>query len=51
LISAIAQYDDNNEGATLEGFLQEVSLVADIDSLDNQEECRYSDDNSRSKGT
>lgn len=36
LISAIAQYDDNNEGATLEGFLQEVSLVADIDSLDNQ---------------
>ncbi|MBN8569197.1 MAG: UvrD-helicase domain-containing protein [Ignavibacteria bacterium] len=36
LISAIAQYDDNNEGATLEGFLQEVSLVADIDTLDDR---------------
>jgi len=36
LISAIAEYDDNNNDATLEGFLQEVSLVADIDSLDNQ---------------
>ncbi len=36
LISAIAQYDDNNEGATLEGFLQEVSLVADIDTLDDK---------------
>jgi len=36
LISAIAQYDDNNENATLEGFLQEVSLVADIDTLDER---------------
>lgn len=36
LISAIAQYDDNTDEATLEGFLQEVSLVADIDTLDNK---------------
>ncbi|HRE39984.1 MAG TPA: UvrD-helicase domain-containing protein [Ignavibacteria bacterium] len=36
LISAIAEYDDSLENAKLEGFLQEVSLVADIDTIDNQ---------------
>lgn len=36
LISAIAEYSDTVDNASLEGFLQEVSLVADIDSLDNQ---------------
>ncbi|MBX7047096.1 MAG: UvrD-helicase domain-containing protein [Ignavibacteria bacterium] len=36
LISAIAEYDDNTDDATLEGFLQEVSLVADIDTLDEK---------------
>ena len=34
LLSGISEYTDNNEGATLEGFLQEVSLVTDIDKYD-----------------
>lgn len=36
LLSAIAEYSDNNDEPTLENFLQQVSLVADIDNLDNQ---------------
>ncbi|MEB2330111.1 MAG: UvrD-helicase domain-containing protein [Ignavibacteriaceae bacterium] len=36
LASAIAEYSENNDNPTLEEFLQEVSLVADIDNLDNQ---------------
>ena len=36
LISAIAEYDDNHDNAKLEGFLQDVSLVSDIDTIDNQ---------------
>ncbi len=36
LISAISEYSDTSDDATLENFLQQVSLVADIDSIDNQ---------------
>ncbi|MDZ4712783.1 MAG: 3'-5' exonuclease [bacterium] len=36
LVSAIAEFADSNEEPTLEMFLQQVSLVADIDNLDNQ---------------
>lgn len=36
LTSAIAEYADSTDNATLENFLQEVSLVADIDTMDNQ---------------
>ncbi len=36
LLSAIAEYSDDNDEPTLENFLQQVSLVADIDNLDNQ---------------
>lgn len=36
LMSAIAEYNETKDEPTLEGFLQEVSLVADIDNLDNQ---------------
>lgn len=36
LLSAVAEYSDNNEDPSLEMFLQKVSLVADIDNLDNQ---------------
>jgi DNA helicase-2/ATP-dependent DNA helicase PcrA len=36
LISAIAEFDDTAEEPTLESFLQEVSLVADIDTLDDK---------------
>ena len=36
LISAISEYADTSDDATLENFLQQVSLVADIDSIDNQ---------------
>ena len=35
-ISAIAEFDDIAEEPTLENFLQEVSLVADIDTLDDK---------------
>ena len=34
LLSGISEYTDNTEDATLEGFLQEVSLVTDIDKYD-----------------
>ena len=34
LISKIASYEEDNEQASLSDFLEEVSLVADIDSLD-----------------
>ncbi|MBL8007969.1 MAG: exodeoxyribonuclease V subunit gamma [Ignavibacteria bacterium] len=36
LLSAIAEYSDTVDEPTLELFLQQVSLVADIDDLDNQ---------------
>lgn len=36
LVSAIAEFADTNDEPTLEMFLQQVSLVADIDNLDNQ---------------
>lgn len=36
LLSGISEYTDKTENATLEGFLQEVSLVTDIDTYDDQ---------------
>ncbi|MBI5404335.1 MAG: UvrD-helicase domain-containing protein [Ignavibacteriae bacterium] len=36
LISAVAEYEDGTEDASLENFLQQVSLVADIDEVDNK---------------
>lgn len=36
LLSGISEYTDTNEGASLEGFLQEVSLVTDIDKYDDE---------------
>jgi len=36
LLSGISEYTDTNENATLEGFLQEVSLVTDLDTYDDQ---------------
>ncbi|MBS1517131.1 MAG: UvrD-helicase domain-containing protein [Bacteroidetes bacterium] len=36
LLSAVAEFRDSNDDASLEMFLQNVSLVADIDNLDNQ---------------
>lgn len=36
LLSAIAEFSDTVDEPTLESFLQQVSLVADIDNLDNQ---------------
>lgn len=35
-LSAIAEFADSSDEPTLESFLQQVSLVADIDDLDNQ---------------
>lgn len=34
LINKIVAYEDENEDATLSGFLEEVALVADIDNVD-----------------
>ncbi|MBK8981698.1 MAG: UvrD-helicase domain-containing protein [Ignavibacteria bacterium] len=36
LLSAVAEFSDTEDEPTLEMFLQKVSLVADIDNLDNQ---------------
>jgi DNA helicase-2/ATP-dependent DNA helicase PcrA len=36
LLSGISEYTDKNEDTSLEGFLQEVSLVTDIDTYDDQ---------------
>ncbi len=37
LYSTIARYEEENpEGATLEGFLEEVALLSDIDNYDNE---------------
>lgn len=36
LLSAVAEFQDTTDEPTLEMFLQQVSLVADIDNLDNQ---------------
>lgn len=38
-ISKIAAYEESTENPTLDGFLQEVSLVADIDSLGDEQDC------------
>lgn len=35
LISYAAEYERENEGATLEGFLEDVALVADVDNYDS----------------
>ncbi len=35
LVSKMAQYEEDNKEATLTGFLEEVALIADIDSLDD----------------
>lgn len=37
LISKAADYDEKNEDRSLAGFLEEVSLVSDIDSLDSED--------------
>ena len=36
LISAVAEYSDTNDEPSLENFLQQISLVADIDKVDNK---------------
>jgi len=36
LLSAISEYSEEHEDATLENFLQEVSLISDIDKWDNE---------------
>jgi DNA helicase-2/ATP-dependent DNA helicase PcrA len=36
LISAVAEYSDTADEPSLENFLQQISLVADIDEVDNQ---------------
>ncbi len=36
LVSNVVEYTENNEEATLAGFLEEVALVADIDGYDDQ---------------
>lgn len=36
LISAVAEYSDNSEEPTLENFLEQISLVADIDEFDSR---------------
>ncbi len=36
LLSAVAEFNDSAENPTLESFLQEVSLVADIDWMDDK---------------
>lgn len=36
LISAVAEFENDEEEPTLEDFLQQVSLVADIDEVDNK---------------
>lgn len=38
LVSNAVEYDEQNENATLEGFLEEVALVSDIDNYDNSAE-------------
>ncbi len=35
LISKVAAYEENTENPTLRGFLADVALVADIDSMDD----------------
>ncbi len=37
LINKAVEYEQNNEDASLSGFLEEISLVADIDNLNNDE--------------
>ena len=38
LISSVIEYEENNENATLRGFLEEISLVTDIDNYDKTSE-------------
>lgn len=37
LVSAISSFSNKNEGVTLSDYLQSVSLVSDIDAMDNSE--------------
>jgi DNA helicase II / ATP-dependent DNA helicase PcrA len=34
LVNAVVQYDEQNPGATMDSYLQEISLVADVDQLE-----------------
>lgn len=34
LVSALTEFSEHNDGATLEGFLEEVALVSDVDTAD-----------------
>ena len=36
LISYAEEYEQNNENATLEGFLEDIALVADVDNYDSE---------------
>jgi DNA helicase-2/ATP-dependent DNA helicase PcrA len=36
LISYAEEYEQNNEEATLEGFLEDIALVADVDNYDSE---------------
>ena len=36
LLTSVLQYIKDNESATLEGFLEEVALISDIDNYDNE---------------
>lgn len=38
LLSVALEYEEQNEDKTLEGFLSQVSLVADIDNVDNDKD-------------
>ena len=37
LITKVVSYEEENEAPTLSGFLEEVALVADIDSVDGDD--------------
>ncbi len=37
LLSSVIQYEQENEEATLSGFLEEIALISDIDSLDDDD--------------
>ncbi len=38
LASSIIQYEQENEEATLSGFLEEIALISDIDSMDDSDD-------------
>ncbi len=37
LLSSVIQYEQENEDATLSGFLEEIALISDIDSLEDED--------------